>query len=74
MQDVGKGMHEAGLAHARNALEQHVPAGQQAGHGGRDDLLLSDDALADFTVDANEALAEQIDVLGDGGSHFWRMK
>ena len=48
VQDVGQRVHEARLADAGNALEQHVPAGEQARDGQSNDLVVADDAAADF--------------------------
>jgi hypothetical protein len=75
VQHVGEGVHQARLADAGNALEQHVSAGEQTGHGQADGVLLPDDAAADLAGDLLETLAELIDGFGDGGSgHCLRMK
>ena len=69
VQDVGERVHEAGLADARNALEQHVAAGEQGRDRVVDDFLVPDDPAADFLGDADEALTKQIDLVCDGRSH-----
>ena len=46
VQRVGEGVHEARLADARNAFEQHVPAGKQARHRSVHDVVVADDAAA----------------------------
>ena len=75
VQDVGQRVHEARLADAGNAFEQHVAAGEQARDGQVDDLVVADDAPADFLGDADEAVAELIDGLLDAdGRHCLRMK
>jgi hypothetical protein len=54
-------VHQARLADARNAFEQHVAAGEQADHRSLDDLLVADDAAAHLIGDAGETLAELLD-------------
>ena len=58
VEHVGQRVHEARLADAGNALEQHVAARQQARHRRRDDLLVPDDAPADLGGDPDEPFAE----------------
>ena len=72
VQHVRERMHQARLADAGNALEQDVPAREQAHHRRRDDFLVPDDTAADFLRDLDEALTEQIDVLGDGSGGHWK--
>ena len=75
MQHVGKGVHQARLAYARNPLEQHVPAGEQARDGVRHDVLVADDALANFLRDPDEAFTKNVDMLGNRSCrHFLRVK
>jgi len=75
VQDVGERVHEAGLADAGNAFEEHMAAGQQRRDRARHDFLVADDALSDFVRDPGEFFAKLIDVLGDGrNSHHFRMK
>jgi hypothetical protein len=74
VQDVGERMHEARLAHAGNALEQHVAARQQRRDCALDDLFVADDPLSNFLGDPREAFTELIDVMRDGNSHRLRMK
>ena len=54
VQHVGQRAHEDRLAEARDALEQHVPAGEQARDRQVDDLVVADDAPADFLGDAGK--------------------
>ncbi len=74
VQDVGERVHEARLAHAGNALEQHVAARQQRRDGVLDDFFVADDPLSNFLGDPGEAFTELIDVVRDGNSHRLRMK
>ena len=76
VQHVGERVDEARLADAGNALEQHVAAREQAGDREVHDLLVADDPAPDFLGDAEEAVAELIDGLLDGGGcrHCLRMK
>ena len=77
VQYVGECVDEARLANAGDTLEQYVTTREQAGHGEVHDLLVTDDPAPDFLGNAQEALAELIDGLldgGGGGRHCWRMK
>lgn len=42
------------LAEARNALQQHMPSGEQADQYTIDDILLADNDLSNFLPDAVE--------------------
>jgi hypothetical protein len=67
-------MNQARLPDARNAFEQHVAAGQEAGDRIRHQLFVTYDAPSDFFRDANEVFLKMIDVLFDGCSHLLRWK
>ena len=69
VEDVRERVHEAGLADAGDALEQHVAAGEQAGDRAVDDVFMPDDSPSDLVGDSEEAFAELVDGLCDGG---WR--
>ncbi len=58
VQHVGEGVHQAGLADAGNALEQHVTAREQARHRAGDNLLVSDDAPPDLRGDSDKTFAK----------------
>ena len=66
MQHVGEGVHQARLADAGNAFEQHVATRKQARHGIRDNFLVTDDTASDFGGNPAEPLDELVDVLGNG--------
>src|SRR5262249_50059851 len=63
---------ETGFSDARNPLEQDVASGQQTRDRAIDDVLVTDDATADFAGDAKEALAKLVDGVCDGGARFFR--
>ena len=65
VEHIRQRVHEAGLADAGDAFEQHVAARQQAGDRAVDDLLVTDDAAPDFAGDAAESFAELVDGLCD---------
>ena len=56
--DVGDGPHEHRLAEARDALEQDVAVGEQAGERLADERGLADDDLADLAFDGLGAFGE----------------
>jgi hypothetical protein len=65
MEHVGQRVHEARLADAGDALEQHVAASQERRDRPVHDVFVTDDAAGDFLGDAGETLAELIDGLRD---------
>ena len=65
VQHVGERVHEARLADAGNAFEQHVAAGEERRDRAVDDVFVTDDAAPDFLGDAGEPLAKLIDGFGD---------
>ena len=67
MQHVGERLYQLGLADARNALEQDVPARQQAGHDADDVVLVADDDARHLDAHDAEILAELLDLTIDGG-------
>ena len=70
VENLGERVHEAGLADARDALEQNMAAREQARDGQTDDLVVPDDPPADLARDAQEPIAELLDRLLDaGGRH-----
>ena len=75
MQDVRQRVDETCLSDAGDALEQHVPARQEARDGQVDHFLVTDDPPSDFLGDADEAVAKLIDGLFDAdGRHRLRRK
>ena len=52
---LGQGPHEQRLAQARHALQQAVPADEQAGQHAVDDFVVSDDHAADLLVDGRDS-------------------
>ena len=51
-------IHQRGLAHAGDIVNQHVPAGKQAGEYQADLLTLADDGLAALCLDLLRQMAE----------------
>ena len=71
MQHVGQRLHQLGLADTGNALQQHVPARQQAGHDADDVVVVADDDPRDLVAHDAEILPELFDLAVDGcGGHF----
>ena len=54
-QALGQRLHQQGLRQARNALEDAVPAGKNAGHEFVDHVVLADDDRMDLLADAGSA-------------------
>ncbi len=61
MQDIGQRLHELGLAHAGDALQQHVAPGQQACHHAIDDLVVADDDAPHFLAHEPDVVPELLD-------------
>ena len=71
MQHVRQGLHQLGLAHTRDALEQHVAARQQAGHHAVDHGVVADDHAAHFGAHQAHVLLELFDPAIDlDGAHL----
>ena len=62
VQHVGQRLHQLGLADAGNALQQHVPARQQAGHDAHDVVVVADDDPRHLLAHDAEVVAELLDL------------
>ena len=69
VQDVGDGGDDLRLADPGDPFQQDMPLGQQADQHTVDDLLGTDDDLADFLADERELLGEAAYSLFDFGCH-----
>ena len=56
-----------------NPFQQDVAVREQAGEDAPDDLLIADDALADFAGDEREVTLELFDLLVDFSDHAVRV-
>ncbi len=69
---VGEGPHQQGLAQARHAFQECVPADEQAGQDAVDDLVVADDDLGDLSLDSLVGRAKSVGTgfhrfVGKGG-------
>ncbi len=73
VQHVRHGLHQLGLAHAGDALQQHVAACEQARHHPGDDFVVTDNDARDLVADKLELIAEGLDLAVDDGVHFFSL-
>ena len=55
----GEGLHEQGLRHTRNPLQQHVPAHQQGSDQPRERPFLADDDLRDLATQRHDRVSRR---------------
>ena len=73
VQHVTQRVHELRLTEPGNPFQQDVAVREQAGEDAPDDLLIADDALADFAGDEREVTLELFDLLVDFSDHAVRV-
>ena len=62
---LGERLDDLGLSETRDALQQYMSAGEQAGDDPADDFLIADDDASDLGLDAIVAIAKRLDPAFD---------